>query len=371
MLNCIGAGTAGSQKSDYGAGWRASDLFLQTREELTELIPVSESSASFSDTPPRLGANSNFKFGATGPLVAPVRPSWFTATYMCILRMFRSYNRQPTYNLMRPGLCFIIGLVLASVFGRQDKSTIQGLLGAVCVIFLATIFIGQVDATPVIDVVFQEKPSFARERFAQMFPVSAYAVAWAIAEIPWVALHSVTFAVPFYFLSGYDPVFWKFAWFLLYHFLFNIWSCYLGQFLAGLSSTSQVGQLLLSTLVTLLVNFGGLTRQYHTLPTFWRFLYWALPSHYATEGMVVTQWYGTQDEVYFFGRAFGHPVNSWTIVDKVSGPDQSPPPLPTDCGGANEGPSQLMIIDDFFHPTLLLRCTSFGSQSAAGSSSTG
>jgi hypothetical protein len=26
---------------------------------------------------------------------------------------------------MRPGLCFIIGLVLASVFGRQDKSTIQ------------------------------------------------------------------------------------------------------------------------------------------------------------------------------------------------------------------------------------------------------
>jgi hypothetical protein len=29
LSDCIGAGTAGSQKSDYGAGWRASDLFLQ------------------------------------------------------------------------------------------------------------------------------------------------------------------------------------------------------------------------------------------------------------------------------------------------------------------------------------------------------
>jgi hypothetical protein len=33
----------------------------------------------------------------------------------------------------------------------QDQGVVQGLLGFVCVLFLATIFIGQVDATPVID----------------------------------------------------------------------------------------------------------------------------------------------------------------------------------------------------------------------------
>jgi hypothetical protein len=54
--------------------------------------------------------------------------------------------------------------------------------------------------------------------------VSAYVVAWAVAELPWVALHSVTFMVPFYFLCGYDPKPAKFGWFLLFHFLFNIWS---------------------------------------------------------------------------------------------------------------------------------------------------
>jgi ABC-type multidrug transport system permease subunit len=53
-----------------------------------------------------------------------------------------------------------------------------------------------------------------------------------------------------------------------------------------LCTTGQESQLLLSTFVTLLTNFGGWTRQYQNLPSFWRFMYWALPSHYAVEGMV-------------------------------------------------------------------------------------
>ena len=44
----------------------------------------------------------------------------------------------------------------------------------------------------------------ARERFCSMYPMTTYALAWALAELPWLFVQSVLFAVPFYFLCGYE-----------------------------------------------------------------------------------------------------------------------------------------------------------------------
>lgn len=96
----------------------------------------------------------------------------------------------------------------------------------------------------------EEKASFARERFSKMYPVSqfikvvlptylpdrnaphqpstqiiSYAISYVIAEIPWIALHSILFAVPFYYLCGYYNDLDKFGFFVLYQFLYNVWSC--------------------------------------------------------------------------------------------------------------------------------------------------
>jgi hypothetical protein len=55
--------------------------------------------------------------------------------------------------------------------------------------------------------------------------ISAYTLSWGLAELPWLALQSVMFAVPFYYLCHYDPSPAKFGWFLAFHFLLNVWNC--------------------------------------------------------------------------------------------------------------------------------------------------
>jgi ABC-type multidrug transport system permease subunit len=68
-------------------------------------------------------------------------------------------------------------------------------------------------------------------------------------------------------------------------------AAYMGQFLAGVSPNAQVALVLNSTIGTLLINFAGFTRKPSNIPIYWRFLYWALPSHYAIEGITTTQWH--------------------------------------------------------------------------------
>ena len=58
-----------------------------------------------------------------------------------------------------------------------------------------------------------------------LLQLTAYCLAWAVADAPWIFLQSLCFAVPFYFLCGYEHVFSPFALFCAFSFLFNLWSC--------------------------------------------------------------------------------------------------------------------------------------------------
>jgi hypothetical protein len=46
-----------------------------------------------------------------------------------------------------------------------------------------------------------------------------------VAEVPFIACHTIVFAAPFYFLSGYRNSAESFLCFTLYHYLFNYWNC--------------------------------------------------------------------------------------------------------------------------------------------------
>lgn len=127
--------------------------------------------------------------------------------------------------------------------------------------------------------------------------ISAYTVSWAIAEIPWVLLSSLTFAIPFYFLCGYYPVPEKFGFFVLYHYLYNLWNALFGHVL-GVLFSQQVAQNICSTLGFLLFSFMGLTRAPPKIPNEYAFLFWGLPSHYMLGGIAETQWHDATHVVY-------------------------------------------------------------------------
>jgi hypothetical protein len=47
--------------------------------------------------------------------------------------------------------------------------------------------------------------------------------------------------------------------------------------------------------------FAGFLVKYETLPSFWKFMYWLNPLHYAMEGIVVTQYHNDQTPITITG----------------------------------------------------------------------
>lgn len=79
--------------------------------------------------------------------------------------------------------------------------------------------------------------------------------------------------------AGYLAVAEKFGFFLLYHFLYNLWNVLFGHVL-GVLFSQQVAQNICSTLGFLLFSFMGLTRKppgvKNGMPNEYAFLFWGL-----------------------------------------------------------------------------------------------
>lgn len=96
----------------------------------------------------------------------------------CLLRAARSSWRMPEYQLARIGGTAALGLVLGSLYWDLSQETVAGLVSFIALIFLATTFVSSINATAVLQVVALEKPSFARERFNQMYVGAVFYMFW-------------------------------------------------------------------------------------------------------------------------------------------------------------------------------------------------
>jgi ABC-type multidrug transport system permease subunit len=61
-------------------------------------------------------------------------------------------------------------------------------------------------------VIHLERPSFFRERFANMYPLWAYSLSWLLVELPYVLLESLLFGSILYWSCNFNPELWRFAW---------------------------------------------------------------------------------------------------------------------------------------------------------------
>jgi hypothetical protein len=141
----------------------------------------------------------------------------------------------------------------------------------------------------------------------------------------------------------------------------------MGQLLSAASPSAQIAQIINATMGSLLASFAGFSISPSNIPEFWKvgqhrlslasyerncpthtspkqregrntrmlkpedlrvralgqFLYWALPSHYALEGMVVTQWVKSKATVAFLDPSTGFKVvvPAWSFLDNYFGGD--------------------------------------------------
>lgn len=162
-------------------------------------------------------------------------------------------------------------------------------------------------------VAFAERPIFYREQDCDMYHVLLYSIANSLvkvllflltsfflcsfahncSQIPYLVVSSLLFLIPFFFLMDFSDnfVLIKFFWFWLFQTLYMSSLVYCGQFMAAYFSSPSVASIFGGLISTSFSLFAGFIIKYETLPSFWKFMYWLNPLHYAMEGILMTQYY--------------------------------------------------------------------------------
>eukprot|EP01038_Epipyxis_sp_PR26KG_P010860 gene10860-14577_t len=281
MLEVIGAGTAAAiSTTDYHEFYKASELCtvnnIQTNSLCDRVLTEEEKE--------KAAKSSVHHFNA----------SYYMQFKYLSYKVFLSYWRTPSYNLTRFLINAVIGLIFASAYVNQDYSTQSGCVSRAAVIFVTVMFCGVVGMQAVLPVTFAERPAFYREQQSEMYSVAIYSLVTCLVEIPYLMLSSLCFVLPFFFIVGFhqegDPI-PRFFWYWLFQGLYISLLVYLGQFLAAAMPNAPAADVNAGVTQTFLSLFCGLMVKPQDIPTFWMFVYWLNPLHYAFQGLVVTQFH--------------------------------------------------------------------------------
>ena len=132
--------------------------------------------------------------------------------------------------------------------------------------------------------------------------------------MPYLILSSVLFVIPFFFIVGFDKdgTAQKFFWYWLFQALYMSVMVFLGHLLSsGLSGAAAANVIggMISTLISL---FAGFLIKPQDFPTFWTFMYWLNPLHYAIEGLTVTQFHRDHSTVEIVAGMTGNNGDTMT-----------------------------------------------------------
>jgi ABC-type multidrug transport system permease subunit len=330
MLEVIGAGTSGSKDSitDFHSFYKQSALCQAMESKVRALSegPAEEGGGN-SPTPPTK-AHSYLSISALtalskDPSEFKYNASYGTQFYWLMKRAILTYWRSPSYNFVRMLISLIIALIFASAYVNQQYSTDVETMSRCAVIYITCLFVGIVGMMTVQSVIFAERPAFYREQFSEVYDVGLYSLAMALVELPYLLVSSVIFVIPFFFIVGFDQdgVAEKFFFYWLFQGLYLCTMVFIGQFYCALLPSEAISQgtpipLLLSfahltlpfppsTVIsgmtsTFFTLFGGFMIPSQSIPTFWLFVYWTNPLHYALEGLFTTQFNGDNTKITLY-----------------------------------------------------------------------
>ena len=323
MLEAIGAGTSGGKESitDFHVFYKQSALCEANEKKVDALMTKDDDTVSVSHISAPCSVVSildisrehEYKYNA----------AYSTQFYWLMKRAILSYWRSPSYNFVRMMISIIIALIFSSTYAHQHYSSDVDTISRCAVIYITCLFVGVVGMMTVQPVVFADRPAFYREQFSEVYDVSLYSLAGALVELPYLLLSSILFVIPFFFIVGFDKdgVAEKFFFYWLFQGLYMCTLVFLGQFYSVLLPSEAISQglnflssfflslpIFTSRLIFLFFNscqivISGMTSTFLTLfcgfmipaqniPTFWLFVYWINPLHYALEGLFVTQFNG-------------------------------------------------------------------------------
>ncbi|KAL4527487.1 hypothetical protein Ndes2526B_g08823 [Nannochloris sp. 'desiccata'] len=212
-------------------------------------------------------------------------------------KYFLYYWRASNYNFVRIIMTLCISLIYGLTYLNEGKairpgappasvSTVQNIMG---LIFSMSIFNGMFNAMTVLPLISAERVVFYRESAASMYAPRALALAQGAAELPYLAVQAIVMVTVSYWMVGFEPVAWKFFYFLLMFFLTVTMYTFLGQFLVVATPNQLLAQLITAFLNSIWTIFNGFLVPYPQTPVGWQWLSRASPTTWILYGMGASQ----------------------------------------------------------------------------------
>lgn len=112
-------------------------------------------------------------------------------------------------------------------------------------------------------------------------------------------MSALIFTLPFFYIVGFyngasgdsDVIAGRFFYYWLYEMLYMANLVFLGQFLSAACPNIGTSGVVGGMLSTILSIFCGFMINAESIPSFWVFLYWLNPLHYALEGLTMAQFH--------------------------------------------------------------------------------
>ncbi|KAI9095938.1 ABC-2 type transporter-domain-containing protein [Phlyctochytrium arcticum] len=278
MLDVIGAGVGGNQKSDgppkdWTVLWKSSPENQQRLAEIDEIRSVQDTQAK--------NIQDKKAAGETMTTLLPFR----TQLYYVMSRMIVTYWRNPSYNFGRVLVQIFAGLLIGFSFFQLDN-TATGMQNKVFAIFMA-MTIGALLINLVQPNYIKNRSWFTRESAAGFYDWKAFALAVTTAEWAFAALAATVFFLIFYFTVGLNMDSSRAGYFYITIVIFQFFAISLGQMIAAVSPTVQFAAILNPFFLSMQMLFCGVTISYSAMPKFWSsWLYHINPFHYFVEGII-------------------------------------------------------------------------------------
>eukprot|EP01040_Poterioochromonas_malhamensis_P003178 gene3178-3388_t len=213
---------------------------------------------------------------------------------LLLKRIHLTYWRTPTYSFVRHITNLMIALIFGSAFPQQEYSTYVATTARAAVIYVTSLFCGILAMLLIQPVFAAERPVFYREQQSRMYAVWVYASTLVIIEIPYLILASLAVTLPFFYIVGFDymgDTTIKFFWYWFFNFLLQATMLFINEFFMAVTPNEQTAEVLGSMFDAILGLFCGFLIAEQNFPSFWLFMYWLNPLHYALEGLIMSQFH--------------------------------------------------------------------------------
>jgi ABC-type multidrug transport system ATPase subunit/ABC-type multidrug transport system permease subunit len=269
ILEIVASGSTGySTKSipEYSEIYNNSALAQQNSQHLNELAAAQAELG-------RLQLSSRY---AT---------AFLTQFSQVLARLYQNYWRNTEFTIRRWTFMTFLGILFGLVYLQISDGDQGGIISKVSVQFMTLAFTGVLNSATALPVAYRNRGVFYREQASTMYSPLAYSLSMGLVELPFIAVGSILFVTPYYFLVGFVASAGSFFRYLLAHYLVGLCFNFMGQFWISAAPNIIVANILQGVGFNFLILLSGLTIQAGLIPAGWKWVYYMT---WLNKGLIAT-----------------------------------------------------------------------------------